>query len=87
MNDKILKILVAEYDAAVMEHPKFAALRTHAVCLIAEELGELAQEINNDLESPPQVELRGWRERAIREAAHVAVTAIRTMEALLEGEI
>ena len=76
MNNKILKIITDEYDAAVAKHPCFAGSRMHAVSLITEELGELAQAINdNDIYN------------AITEAAHVAVTAIRMMTALREGEL
>lgn len=65
-----------EYDAAKKKHPEFAEDPKHGLSIIMEELGELAKEIN-DSES-------GWKERAITEAAHVAVTAIRMMEKLKE---
>lgn len=87
---EVLKILFDEYDAAVKKHPTFAVHGAHAVSLILEELGELAKEGNeeiehNDKECLPAV---AWRqERAIREAAHVAVTAIRTMEMLMENNL
>ena len=72
-----LKIVLMEYDKAVQKHPQFAVSDMHAVSLIAEELGELAQELND---AAPE-----WRKSAMAEAAHVAVTAIRMMERLKEG--
>ena len=76
----VLPILRREYDAAVAKHPSFPGNAPEAVCLITEELGELAQEINDIFECVP-----GAQERALIEAAHVAVTAIRTMEMLKNG--
>lgn len=74
-----LKIVRLEYDKAVQKHPEFPA-GAGAVCIIAEELGELAKEINDRHKVPD------WRDRAITEASHVAVTAIRTME-MLKGKM
>ena len=71
---EILPLLRREYDKAVQKHPEFTRIGANAVCIIAEELGELAKEINDG--AP------GCKQRAIIEAAHVAVTAIRTMEML-----
>lgn len=65
-----------EYDAAKKKHPEFAEDPKHGLSIIMEELGELAKEINDSDE--------GWKDRAITEAAHVAVTAIRMMEKLKE---
>ena len=87
MNDMVRKIIVEEYRRAVSKHPKFAFSPAHAVGLITEELGELAQEINNailDVRDGKRDPL--WRDKAIIEAAHVVVTAIRTMDMLAEDE-
>lgn len=80
MNDKILKIITDEYDAAVKKHPWFAGGRMHAVSLIIEELGELAREFNDEKHDYKHE----CNARAMIEAAHVAVTAIRLMEMLEE---
>ena len=72
-----LKIVRREYDKAVKKHPHFARNSTEAVCVIAEELGELAKEVNDKAANGE------WRKRAITEAAHVAVTAIRTIQMLM----
>jgi len=73
----VLPILRREYDAAVAKHPTFAMSHAEAVSLIAEELGELARELNDAWDCVP-----GAQERAFVEAAHVAVAAIRTMQML-----
>lgn len=74
--DEALDIVRDEYDKAIQKHPVFARTRQEVVSIIAEELGELAMEMN-DFECCP-----GWVDRAITEAAHVAVTAIRTIQML-----
>lgn len=73
-----LKIVRREFDKAVQKHPQFAVIRFQTVSIIAEELGELAREINDAYNSVP-----GAQDRAITEAAHVAVTAIRTIQMLM----
>lgn len=77
---EVLPILRREYDKAVAKHPHFARNSTEAVCVIAEELGELAKDVNDKAANGE------WRKRALTEAAHVAVTAIRTIQMLM-GEI
>ena len=85
MMDMVRKIIVEEYRRAVTKHPKFAFSPAHAVGLITEELGELAQEINDAISNVQEGRCDPlWRDKAIIEAAHVAVTAIRTMEMLAE---
>lgn len=71
-----LKTVRREFDKAVQKHPEFPA-GAGAVCIIAEEIGELAKEVNDRHKVPD------WRDRAITEAAHVAVTAIRTIQMLM----
>ena len=90
IDHEVLKILFDEYDEAGKKHPNFAVHGAHAVSLILEELGELAKEGNDEIEhrdmDNPDLGALAWRqERAIREAAHVAVTAIRTMQMLMEN--
>lgn len=63
-------IIQAEYNKAKNKHPYFPENPAEALCIIAEELGELAQAINDKEE----------KTRLIEEAAHVAVTAIRFIE-------
>ena len=77
---EVLPILRREYDKAVAKHQQFARNSAEAVCVIAEELGELAKEVNDKAANGE------WRDRALIEAAHVAVTAIRTME-MLKGKM
>lgn len=67
------EIVAVELGKAKGKHPKFAETTAHGVCIINEELGELAASINDD-ES---------KSRQIEEAAHVAVTAIRFIENML----
>lgn len=75
----VMPLLRREYDKAVAKHPEFPGWSC-AVCIIAEELGELAEEYNDG-------NLTGERRsRALVEAAHVAVTAIRTMQMLIGEE-
>lgn len=71
----VLRILRKEYINAVAEHPIFAGSDSQAVCIITEEVGELAKAVNE-----------GNKEEEITEAAHAAVTAIRMMEMLLDKE-
>lgn len=73
---EVLPILRREYDKAVAKHPEFPA-GDSAVCVITEELGELAKEVNDKAANGE------WRKRALTEAAHVAVTAIRTIQMLM----
>lgn len=73
---EVLPILRREFDAALAKHPEFPGYPEEAVSIILEELGELAKELNDRKE--------GWNERALNEAAHVAVTAIRTMTMFTE---
>jgi len=72
-----LEIVLREYESALEKHPEFAMTVFQAVSLIAEELGELAQ-VFNDVSDDRE-------EKAVTEAAHVAVTAIRMIEFLKEG--
>lgn len=74
---EVLPILRREYDKAVAKHQQFARNSTDAVCVIAEELGELAKEVNDKAANGE------WRKLALTEAAHVAVTAIRTIQMLM----
>ncbi len=84
---KILSILWREYDNAMRKHPTFEDTPAAAVSVITEELGELAKEVNNEAErNRLGLTETAFRERALIEAAHVAVTAIRTMEMLADNE-
>lgn len=80
----ILPVLRREYDEAVRKHPVFPRIASDALCVITEELGELAKEINDETTRRSNGKTDSvWRLRALTEAAHVAVTAIRTMEMLM----
>ena len=67
---KQVHFVIAELTKAKVKHPEFPDNPAEALCIISEELGELAEAIN-DKESI---------ERLKEEAAHVAVTAIRFLE-------
>jgi NTP pyrophosphatase (non-canonical NTP hydrolase) len=68
-----LEIVAIELGKAKGKHPEFADTTVQGLCIINEELGELAAAIND----------REKKERQIEEAAHVAVTAIRFIERML----
>lgn len=75
LTPEVLKLLRREYEAAKEQHPLFAGSLYQAVSIVAEEVGELAQAVND-----------GDRKAALTEAAHVAVVAIRAVEMLMEEE-
>lgn len=66
------KYVLEQLEKAKAKHPIFPSNPADGLSIIAEELGELAEAIN-DQQS---------RERMKEEAAHVAVTAIRFLEML-----
>lgn len=68
------KELLKAMQYAKNKHPVFPDNPAEALCIIAEELGELAQAIND----------KEGKARQIEEAAHVAVTAIRFIEGKLK---
>lgn len=69
-NNKSIFIMGENLDKAKAKHPKFPENPAEALSIITEELGELAQAIND----------KDCTERQIEEAAHVAVTAIQFIE-------
>ncbi len=69
-----IEIVALELGKAKGRHPEFPANQADGLCLIAEELGELAEAINDKENINRQIE----------EAAHVAVTAIRFIEEMLK---
>lgn len=75
MNERIRAIFYKSFHSAYENHPEFAESPEQAICVITEEFGELAKEI---LEKKDE-----WEYRAIIEASHVAVTAIRLMEMMM----
>lgn len=74
LSDKTVKVLANQLAIAELKHPVFCKSNEHAVSIITEEVGELAQAVN-DNES---------KERILEEASHVAVTAIRFIEELIK---
>ena len=68
------EIVALELGKAKGKHAIFPDGNADGLCIISEELGELAQAIN-DMET---------KDRQIEEAAHVAVTAIRFIEERLK---
>lgn len=82
---KILSILWQEYDNAIRKHREFVETPAAAVSIIAEELGELSKEVNDEAENNRLgLTKPSFKNHALIEAAHVAVTAIRTMEMLTD---
>ncbi len=75
LKPEVLKFLRREYEIAKEKHPYFPCSALQNLAIIMEEVGEVARAIN---------ECEG-RERVATEAAHVAVTAIRMMERMMEG--
>lgn len=69
---KQVKFVISELIRAKEKHPEFPENPAEALCIISEELGELAEAIND----------KQSNERMREEAAHVAVTAIRFLEML-----
>ena len=73
MEDKrmdVFSLLLIEIEKAERKHPEYPADPEKALSIITEELGELAQAINDGED----------KQRLIEEAAHVAVTAFRFIE-------
>ena len=73
---KQVHFVISELIRAKEKHPEFPENHAEALCIITEELGELAEAIN-DGDSV---------EHLREEAAHVAVTAIRFLEMLESKE-
>jgi transcriptional regulator NrdR family protein len=69
-----LEIVALELGRAKAKHPEFPQWNSDRLCIINEELGELAAAINDG----------ECKDRQIEEAAHVAVTAIRFIEERLK---
>lgn len=69
---KQVQFVISELIKAKEKHPEFPDNHAEALCIITEEVGELAEAIND-----------GDRVDHLREeAAHVAVTSIRFLEML-----
>ena len=66
------KYVLEQLEKAKKKHPIFPSNPSDGQSIIAEELGELAEAIND----------KQSKERMKEEAAHVAVTAIRFIEGL-----
>ena len=66
------KTVLDQLEKAKTKHPIFPSNPSEGLSIITEEIGELAEAIN-DMET---------KERLKEEAAHVAVTAIRFIEEL-----
>lgn len=79
---RALERVKEELYAAKQKHPQFAVGFAEGICVMVEEIGELAEVLNDmqTLDRPDKI--AGAREAAQIEAAHVAVTAVRFMEML-----
>ena len=69
---KQVHFVISELIKAKAKHPEFPDNPAEAISIITEELGELAEAIND----------KQSKERMSEEAAHVAVAAIRFLEML-----
>jgi NTP pyrophosphatase (non-canonical NTP hydrolase) len=67
---KQVHFVILEMTKAKVKHPEFPDNPAEALCIITEEVGELAQAINDG----------DGVDHLREEAAHVAVTAIRFLE-------
>ena len=75
INTKTVNIILNELEKAIAKHPEFPDGPT-GLSLIMEEVGELAQAINDG----------DCTEHQLEEAAHIAVTAIRFIEELIKND-
>lgn len=78
----VLQRVLDAVAAAKKKHPEFATSAAHGVSLVAEETGELAQEINDMISADSVTRSAECLDAARYEAAHVAVTALRLLEFL-----
>ena len=81
VNERTLKDIESELKRARRKHPLFANTEPRAVCIIAEEFGEMAQAVNDSLALGRKTE-EGERKmlEARMEALHVIATCIRLLE-------
>ena len=81
VNERTLKDIESELKRARRKHPLFASTEPRAVCIIAEEFGEMAQAVNDSLALGRKTE-EGERKmlEARMEALHVIATCIRFLE-------
>ena len=83
MNERTLKDIESELKRARRKHPLFANTEPRAVCIIAEEFGEMAQAVNDSLalgRNTEEGEIKMLDARM--EALHVIATCIRFLEEL-----
>lgn len=79
---RALACVKEELYAAKQKHPRFALGFAEGICVMVEEIGELAEALN-DMQAMTHIrEINAARDCARIEAAHVAVTAVRFMEML-----
>ena len=83
MNERTLKDIESELNRARRKHPLFASTEPRAVCIIAEEFGEMAQAVNDSLALGRKTE-EGEKKmlEARMEALHVIATCVRFLEEL-----
>lgn len=83
---EVLRRVLNEKFYAEKKHPCFCNDLAHGVSIIVEEIGEMAQAVNDMLAASNKAEAEKHRPAAVTEAAHVAVTALRLMEKLNEED-
>lgn len=83
VNERTLKDIESELKRARRKHPLFASTEPRAVCIIAEEFGEMAQAVNDSLALGRKTE-EGEKKmlEARMEAIHVIATCVRFLEEL-----
>ena len=81
VNERTLKDIESELKRARRKHPLFASTEPRAVCIIAEEFGEMAQAVNDSLALGRKTE-EGEKKmlEARMEALHVIATCVRFLE-------
>lgn len=83
MNERTRKDIENEVKRARAKHPLFASTEARAVCIIAEEFGEMAQAVNDSLSAGRKTEEGEKLMLAARmEALHVVATCVRFLEEL-----
>lgn len=77
---EVFGLVLIELEKAKKKHPGFPAAYSMQCMIIGEEYGELCQAVNDFMNC-----IEGaTREHILKEAAHVAVTSLRTIEHLLK---
>lgn len=88
LEPSVLKVLTEEFTYAVTKHPVFPSV-TAGLSVIVEEVGELSECLNKlrGLHGVHNGNERPYLEGSIIEAAHIAVTALRMLQARIQTSV